>query len=311
MPFSFQKRVFHNKERGCFFEGNIAELEGRLNFIDQVDFYNRLRQKPKINPEIALIDPGINTRMLLNGREKTFSRFLFYRYFYANEKPIIICEGKTDNVYLRLAINKLAADYPILAKLKPSKSTYEPLVSFFKYSKRTRFLLQLYGGVSYLKGFIERFEKNFEFFQAPKPSSPIIIVLDNDVGFNEVDSWLKRSKHAIPYGVKGSDPEKSKFRHSDFIHVFENLYIVLTPRGTHDRHSAIENLFSQEVLNEEVSGKKFNPSSNKIDIAKEYGKEVFAKKVIVAKRNSIDFSGFKVLLDRIVKCIVHYDSSKK
>ncbi|WP_421183502.1 retron Ec67 family RNA-directed DNA polymerase/endonuclease [Aeromonas dhakensis] len=87
-------------KKGCdIVEGSISELEGRLNFIDQIDLYNRRRQQPKINPEIALCEPGINTRTLLNGREKTFSRFLYYCYFYANKKPMIICEGKTDNIY--------------------------------------------------------------------------------------------------------------------------------------------------------------------------------------------------------------------
>lgn len=77
-----------------------------------------------------------------------------------------------------------------------------------------------------------------------------------------------------------------------------------------DKKSAIEDLFDNEVLKEEVSGKKFNSSNSKIDIKKEYGKEIFAKKVILAKRNSIDFSGFKVLLDRIVKCLEHYNTYK-
>lgn len=298
-------------KKGCdIVEGSISELEGRLNFIDQIDLYNRRRQQPKINPEIALCEPGINTRILLNGREKTFSRFLYYCYFYANKKPMIICEGKTDNIYIKLAMSKLATDYPLLAKPKSSNSAYEPLVSLFKYSKRTRFLLQLYGGTSYLKNFIETYKKNFAFYKAPKPCFPTIIILDNDAGFKDINSWLDKSKYVTPYNINIKASENNKFRYAEFIHVVENLYIVLTPRENPDKNSAIEDLFNPEILKEEVSGKTFNPSNSKIDITKEYGKEIFAKKVIFAKRNSIDFSRFKVLLDRIVKCLEHYDSNK-
>ncbi|WP_421350206.1 retron Ec67 family RNA-directed DNA polymerase/endonuclease [Aeromonas veronii] len=267
-------------KKGCdIVEGSISELEGRLNFIDQIDLYNRRRQQPKINPEIALCEPGINTRILLNGREKTFSRFLYYCYFYANKKPMIICEGKTDNIYIKLAMSKLATDYPLLAKPKSSNSAYEPLVSLFKYSKRTRFLLQLYGGTSYLKNFIETYKKNFAFYKAPKPCFPIIIILDNDAGFKDINSWLDKSKYVTPYNINIKASENNKFRYAEFIHVVENLYIVLTPRENPDKNSAIEDLFNPEILKEEVSGKTFNPSNSKIDITKEYGKEIFAKKL--------------------------------
>lgn len=306
----FKNGNFTTKKGDELVEGSISELEGRLNFIDHIDFYNRHRQKPRINPEVALFNPGLNTRSLLNGREKTFSRFLYYRYFYAHDKPTIICEGKTDNIYMKLAINKLVADYPALAKPKSSTSAYEPLVSLFKYSKRTRFLLQLYGGTSYLKDFIENFKKHFDFYKAPKPNFPVIIILDNDDGFDKIDALLNKKQLATPHPIREDASDKNRFRGAEFIHVFENLYIVLTPRGISDKKSAIEDLFEREVLKEEVSGKKFNPSNNKIDITKEYGKEIFAKKVILAKRNSIDFSGFKVLLNRVVKCIEHYNSMK-
>ena len=45
---------------------------------------------------------------------------------------------------------------------------------------------------------------------------------------------------------------------------------------------------------------------NKIDVASEYGKELFAKKVVLPNKNSIDFSGFNVVLTRMVQCIEHF-----
>jgi len=97
----FTKTVGRAKVRG-----NINELEGQLNFIDQVDQYNRLRQKPPLDPIYAVAKHGVNTLNLLTGREKTLSKFLYYRLFYGNDKPTILCEGQTDNVYLKSALSK-------------------------------------------------------------------------------------------------------------------------------------------------------------------------------------------------------------
>jgi hypothetical protein len=68
-------------------------------------------------------------------------------------------------------------------------------------------------------------------------------------------------------------------------------------------------MFTKATLGEVVGGKTFNPS-NKMDSSKEYGKEIFAKKVVLAKKGSINFSGFNVILKRIVQCIEHYDKIK-
>jgi hypothetical protein len=152
-------------------EGNLNELEGQLSFIDQVDHYNRVRQKAPLKPEYVLKHVGSNTTWLLSGREQTFSRFMFYRLFYGNDKPTILCEGKTDNVYLKSAISELIASYPKLAKME--KKEYELLVRFVEYSKRTRFLLELYGGASYLKDFIVNYRAKFKKYQAPKPRNYI------------------------------------------------------------------------------------------------------------------------------------------
>ncbi len=37
------------------------------------------------------------------------ARFLKYRYFARLERPLIICEGKTDDIYLKYAIRSLPA----------------------------------------------------------------------------------------------------------------------------------------------------------------------------------------------------------
>ena len=302
----FNTGTFTKKNDDEIEKGNINELDGKLNFIDQIDRYNRSRQKPPLNNEYAHAKHGHNTVKLLSGRELTFSRFLFYRLFYGNETPTILCEGKTDNVYLKSAINMLSKSYPKLARSATKDTSYKLLVRFLEYSKRTRFLLQLYGGTSYLNFFIGSFDKHYNFYKAPAPENPVIIVLDNDSGFDKIGPKLKNIKSAIAYPLSLS---KDDIRKAEFIHVVHNLYIVLTPLDNSGNETAIEDLFEKSTRDVKVSGKSFNPSNN-IDNATEYGKEIFAKKVIQAQKRNINFDGFKPLLDRVISVINHYDSIK-
>lgn len=288
--------------------GNINQLEGRLNFIDQIDHFNRLRQKTPLNPVYSLNSHGFKTSLLWTGRERTFSQFLFYRLFYANTKPAILCEGKTDNVYLKSAVSKLVGKYPTLANAKTSSKAYELLIQFVKYSKRTRFLLELHGGVSYLNYFMCKYDKQYKFYSAARPANPVIIILDNDSGFggnknSGISGKLKSIKTVVVYP---KTLEQDNYREADFIHVIHNLYIVLTPLDA-GNHTAVEDLFDDKTRNIQVSGKSFNPS-DKRDNTTEYSKEVFANKVVKANKDTIDFNGLRPLLDRIVKAVDHYSS---
>lgn len=58
-------------------EGNIYELDGRLNFIDYIDKYNNTKNKGPADIRFAPKNLGLNYRAKLNVREKTFSRFLY------------------------------------------------------------------------------------------------------------------------------------------------------------------------------------------------------------------------------------------
>lgn len=45
---------------------------------------------------------------------KLYARFLKYRYFVRLERPLIVCEGKTNSIYLKYAIRNLTAFHPKL-----------------------------------------------------------------------------------------------------------------------------------------------------------------------------------------------------
>jgi len=87
-------------------DGSLDELHGRLGFIDGIDLYNK-----EIADEAEDLDH-------LSTRQSMYRQFLIYRDFYTARTPVILCEGKTDNVYLKHAIRRLAAQFPDLAEFE-------------------------------------------------------------------------------------------------------------------------------------------------------------------------------------------------
>ncbi|PNH84446.1 ribonuclease H [Vibrio diazotrophicus] len=310
----FKTGAFTELVDGKDVEGNINRLEGKLNFIDQVDHYNRLRQTPPLNPKYQTKEDLIKNnqaklrRYLHNGREKTFSKFLFYRLFYANELPTILTEGKTDNVYLKAAIHMLSKDFPKLSSVQTTTSKYKLLLRFFEYKVRTRYLLELYGGADYLKSFVINYRYQYNYYKAPKPENPVIIVVDNDTGPNGLINYVNgiTEKKIFPSASKD-------IRTSEFVHIFNNLYLVLTPKGLGGCNTDIEYFFTDKdrlrTYKIKDSLKCFN-TVDKRDPNNDLSKEVFATHIVHANKKDIDFSGFKVILERIVKAIDHYDSIK-
>ncbi|MHA3720464.1 retron Ec67 family RNA-directed DNA polymerase/endonuclease [Yersinia enterocolitica] len=292
-------------------KGNINRLEGKLNFIDQIDHYNRLRQGEKLNPKYHLKKDAIkkgqakSRRYLHNSREKTFSKFLFYRLFYGNNLPTILTEGKTDNVYLKAAIHKLASLFPKLAVAKSASSPYKILTNFIDYNERTKYLLELYGGADYLKDFIIHYKNNFNYYKAPKPSNPVIIFVDNDSGPKDLINYVSKIND-----IKISPTGLMDIRSSEFVHIFHNLYLVLTPQIKGYAETDIEHFFTDTDRLRPHKGKVFNTASKR-DPDNDLSKESFATHIVHAKKHDIDFSGFTSLLERLEKVINHYDTVKE
>ncbi|MBJ7556952.1 retron Ec67 family RNA-directed DNA polymerase/endonuclease [Marinomonas spartinae] len=316
----FKTGRFMTTKNGVEVEGNINELEGQLNFIDQIDHYNRMRQKPPLVSEYAIKKIGINdhsTKELLTGREKTFSQFLYYKSFYGNDKPTILCEGKTDNIYLKSAISELAINYPNLASFTSEISKkgipykkYNLLVNFFEYSRRTRFFLELFGGVGDLKKIILNFEKSQRKYQCSNPKNPVIILLDNDTGPKDIVALLQRKPlvNKITLVPQGLDP-KTDVRKAQFIHVTRNLYVIFTPLDPSGNATDIEYFFDDKTRLMKYSGKCFNTVKNRNGTT-DLSKDNFATHIVKAQKKGVDFNGLKPLLDSIVSVIKHYDTIK-
>lgn len=280
--FEFVHTVNDGKGTGAInkIQGNMSQLHGMLGFIDGVDLYNKkLISKTK----------GKKDQSSLTSKESIYRRFLLFKEFYVAPTPVIICEGKTDNVYILHAIRSLATTYPQLAT-KNTDGTIKLIIRIYKYSNTgTGRILGINGGTPDLSKFISLYNREIKKFKAPGAQHPIILLVDNDDGkkpiFNAVKEITKTQ-------VKTSEP---------FVHITSNLYLVPTPLNGKEK-SMIEDFFDDAIKSEVVSGKKFDVM-NDIDTETHYGKAVFAHKVVQANANKIDFSKFNSILSNIVSVI--------
>lgn len=298
----FMNGNFTIDKGGVAKQGTINQLGGMLSFIDSVDKYNHNIQKPKQHL-YSYLNHGLDFSKRLNIREKTYSKFLFYKHFYANESPTILCEGKTDNIYLKSAIKSLANGYPNLAKQATSTQDYELLLDFMSYNKKTDYLLDLAGGCSFFLRFAQRYKKEFSYFNAPNNKAPVILLLDNDSGPNALINTLAGDK------FKNLCNDKNVIRNNKFTHITDNLYLVLTPLSS-GKPTAMEDFFDKKTLDTKLGGKSFNPK-NDFDTADKYGKHIFSTKVVQENKSSISFDLFKPILDRVTAVLEDYSNKKK
>ena len=273
--------------------GNINELGGMLSFIDYVDKHNN--RLPHI------------IKTSLNKRENVYSDFLYYSAFWANPKPTILTEGKTDITYLRVALDSLSENYPNLIgnKKMGNKTVRDYGVKFFKNTTKSKYFLNLDGGASHLKDFIVGYEKKTNAFKAIADQKPVIIVLDNDSGSGGSNGIFQT---LIGKAFPNITLSKDELRNQKWIWVTKNLYLIFTPlNGLND--SSMEDLFHSSVLQTKLGGKVFNRTNAKCK-DNEYGKEFFATGVVLKQRKTINFSNFNYIFESINEIIDHNASRK-
>lgn len=249
--------------------GSISQLEGILSFIYQV-------KRPHESSKDG------NRKYNPTAITELYRKFLLYKHFYSLEKPLILCEGKTDVVYLKCALKQLSTVYSEFVDTSGDKISYR--VSFLNSSKNFRDVFSISTGASGLEFLMESYKKIGSSFKAPRKSYPVVVITDNDDGSKEIKKKLK---------IKNGDPIK------DFYHFSNNMYVLIVPKNT---DGAIEDLFDESTLKTMVDGKAFNRGKD-IDVNNEFGKIVFAEKVVSAKQNSISFEGFKEVFDGLKSVI--------
>lgn len=275
--------------------GTMAQLEGRFSFITQIDKYNLDGKK-------------INFREL-NGREKEYQKFLFYKYFLGIHVPLIVTEGKTDIIYMRSALRNLYEKYPRLIT-RNTKSDFMFRIAFLGKTKNIENFLGIQQDgadtmqviYKYFTGREERKKKKksiYEYFDkvgAFKPRMPVFLLFDN-----ELQTKTKPLYKFMNSVFKKDDIEqnKKKLQNDCYLKLpkARNLYLLTIPLTGDRKEAEIEHLFPEEVLEMEIKGKKF-VLCNQDGRGEYYDKKDFARYVSSNYQN-VDFKNFEPVLGAI------------
>lgn len=268
--------------------GSLEHLEGCLSHI-----YNSHRFQ---RSQFALGRKLHHVPVELHSDEQVYRCFLFYTKFYSPEKPMILCEGETDSIYIASAISALGDHYPNLinAKLKPGEQNRFN-VRFVKHNAIAGRLLELSGGTDALKIFCRLYVEQTKKFEGRLPSQPFIVIVDNDKAGRDVLNYAQgiARNQDLP-AIKGKN----------YIFARPNLYVVRIQSPLNEPDCVIEQLFPPQLLETKLGSKVLTLSNHKVG-DNEYGKMYFAKHV-VPNADPKDFVGFTQLLDTLVEVIADF-----
>lgn len=219
----------------------------------------------------------------IDGIKNLYSKFLLFKYFYKSAMPILVCEGKTDIVYIKCAFSRLRKDFPELIDKKTSLKKF----TFLKPSKKNMDLLFHDGGTSNLCYLLTNYKHNLKYFKAVGEEQPVIVILDNDKAGKGV---LRKFNIEYKEGT-------------NIYNMFNNVYSIVIPSVEQGKDCPIEYLFDLSVRETELDGKKPCFSNKPFDHSKYYSKHIFAEKVIKANQQNINFDRFGSIFWSIEKII--------
>ena len=281
--------------------GTIEQLEGRFSFINQTNLYN--------------IDNKKKDMWHLNSKEKQYQKFMIYKTFYANEKPLIITEGKTDVLYIKAALKKYYKYFPNLIT-KKDNGNFVFHVNFFKRKQKHSYYLNLVkDGADTIKNIYSncyiktKNNKNittvhdFKKLRGERETNPVILIFDNEMVSNK-DRPLKKFLNEI----KVNASQKDKLKENLYINICDNLYLCTYQLNNNEAcEIEIEDLFPADVLEHEINGRKFSKKDSTHDNGF-YGKNEFSQ-YVYSNYESIDFSNFISLLSAINEIIELYPNN--
>jgi RNA-directed DNA polymerase len=266
---------------------NLNKIEGILSYIHQVkQFLDHRDDREKKEHPTAF--------------RKLYRNFLFFKLFIIPEIPVIVPEGKTDSIYLRCAIWRLEQYHPQLGG-KNLDGKFRLNIRLMTYSKIVHEILDIGRGTGQLKALIENYDTTISKFGYCPLSAPVIVLVDNDDG----------GKKLFPLGKAKAKVEISYESSNDFYHLGSNLYLIKTQEQSAPPYtSRMEDFFDDTVLAKRLGEKSFDPDKDH-EAPGKYGKAIFASQIVEPNSDSIDFSRFAPLLDRIVAVIEHHASLKE
>ena len=206
----YKKSLIHNNlDSQKYLLGRNSSKKSESKYYLKHIFYNHDLQKELFNntrnDAYSLVKEfySINKEQkksymsLFNSREKEYKKFLFYKYFFGNDKPIIVTEGKTDPRYIKAALKKLYENYPELIEKDGDDFIFK--IEFLNRSNTVEYLFNIPEGGEGLKYWYNYFsnkekfqmdskEKSLypnyiEYFQkitTRKPQHPTIFLFDNE-----------------------------------------------------------------------------------------------------------------------------------
>ena len=268
--------------------GTVAQLEGRLSFIDQIEFYNNKHD----------ISGAKHNYRSLSGKETDYRNFLFYKYFVVNKQMLLITEGKTDVLYIKAALKSLYKEYPRLIT-KDFNGKFRYHLSFFSRSRHWSYFFGMgLDGADAMKSLYNYFVgKNglsnlcdyFVNYKTEFSPHPTIMLFDNEKN-------TKRPLNKFIGYAELCELKKEQLEKENYVRLEKNcnLNLVAVPLPLDKSECELEDLFSEETLNMESGGRKFSRKDE--NPQKYYNKTIFSK-YIFQNYEKIDFTGFKPLLN--------------
>lgn len=219
------------------------------------------------------------------GPARLYRKFLFFKYFAAPTRPLIVTERAADITYLRCAFRALAPLFPDMI--------HE--IGFLKPAAKQR--LRIASGSDGLAGFSESYDDALKAY-AYKPMNHPVVLICGSKGAAERDKLITSARNLSGAKVIGETHSPSYF-------MGRNLYLVSVPEGV----QCIEDLFPENWLTAEIDGKPFDPSTLLSESPSE-AKSLFARRIVYPNRNEIKFSGFFELLQRIESCLQYHKTKR-
>lgn len=261
----FTKNTFYIKDAKEDEPPTLNQLQGMLNYIFSIKSRNTfIKELP-------------NKKTQYPRFQNLYIDFLLYRWFFANEMPIIFTEGKTDIVYLKCALKRLKDDYP---KLINSDGTLN--VQFIWINTYLQEVFHISSGTEGLLSLLNQYENFLKRIKPIISSNLVFFLLDHDDGASKIISHCK----AVNKDTKVFFDNKVQFPQLS-VKFIDTIYLLFTHK---ESGKSIESYFPQDILGTEIQGRFFNPNNNVHAGDSFYGKQVFATKVVKQNKKTIDFS---------------------
>lgn len=268
---------------------------------------------------------------LFNSREKEYKKFLFYKYFFGNDKPIIVTEGKTDPRYIKASLKKLYQKYPELIEKDGNDFIFK--IEFLNHTNTIEYLFNVPEGGEGFKFWYNYFSDKFHYNEKKEkkffalnleerilytnyityfkqltnsiPNYPTIFLFDNEPSGHPLFEFCNYAKD-LKDSFKNLDSKRRTS--SKMLAKKGSLYIMATPLSPDINSGAssdIEDLLFSSSRNSLpiLKGKEFHKDGG----ANHYGKEILSKHVL-KNYKEFDFTEFIPLLDGIRDNILDYKS---